>query len=86
MKTATLCILVCCVNAPRSLCLLIFVICFAAAQGVTVLNSAKSKASLWDLKGFDEQFEAARTTSIRGLEALVMKGQAAGRQAVPGRP
>jgi predicted acylesterase/phospholipase RssA len=42
-----------------------------AAQGATVLRSAKSGASLWDLdSSFDDQFEAARRRARPALEKL----------------
>jgi hypothetical protein len=43
----------------------------AAEQGATVVYSRKSGASLWDLAGFDEQFEAARARSLPIVRELV---------------
>jgi hypothetical protein len=43
---------------------------FAAAQGATVVHSSKSGASLWDLAGFDQQFELARSNAAAALTKL----------------
>jgi len=39
-------------------------------NNVAVVRSPKSRASLWNLNGYDIQFEAARERAARGLESL----------------
>ena len=44
-------------------------------ENVSVVCSPKSNASLWDLSGFDEQFEASRARAVPVLEALMRERQ-----------